>query len=253
MHRRSRRVVVWAVVARLLVVVTLAELAIMLLFSAIHLDVNPVGEALLDAGLLVTLSTPFIYLWIVLPFVVARDTAEEQVRQLALHDPLTGLPNRRLLEESLSQTIRERSRDKNYSALILLDLDGFKPINDTFGHEAGDHVLCTVARRMRAALRDSDLCARLGGDEFVAVLEKVGDDEVQSAAHALLVANKLLLAVSHPMSHNGNELSVGASIGLRLISACSADADALLREADVAMYEAKKAGRSQVKLFAATS
>ena len=252
MHSASRGVVVRAVVARLLVVVMLAELAIMLLFSVIQLDVNPVGEALLDAGLLVTLSTPFIYLWIVLPYVVARDEAEDQVRQLALHDPLTGLPNRRLLEESLSQTIKERSRDKDYSGLILLDLDGFKPINDTFGHETGDHVLCTVARRIQVVLRDSDLCARLGGDEFVVVLEKVGADEVQSAEHALLVANKIIAAVSQPMNHNGNEFSIGASIGLRLISAGSADTDALLREADVAMYEAKKAGRSQGKLFVAT-
>lgn len=252
MHRRSRRVVVWAVVARLLVVVTLAELAIMLLFSRVRLEINPVGEALLDAGLLAIVSTPFVYLWIVLPYVAARDKAEEQVRQLALHDPLTGLPNRRLLEESLRQTIKARSRDKDYSAVILLDLDGFKPINDTFGHEAGDHVLCTVARRIRVVLRDSDVCARLGGDEFVVVLEKVGADEARAAGHALLVAEKIRLAVSLPMDHGGNRFSIGASIGLRLIGAGSADAGALLREADAAMYEAKNAGRSQVKLFAST-
>ena len=253
MHRGSRRVVVRAVVARLLVVVTLAELAIMLLFSGFQIDFNPVGEALLDAGLLAVLSAPVIYLWIVMPFVAARDNAEEQVRQLALHDSLTGLPNRRLLEESLSQTIKERARYQDYSALILLDLDGFKPINDTFGHEAGDNVLCTVARRIRVVLRDSDLCARLGGDEFVVLLGKVGADEVESLAHALLVADKIRLAVSAPMNHKGNAFSVGASIGVRLISARSGDADALLREADAAMYEAKKAGRSQVKLFSAVT
>ena len=253
MHSASRAVVVRAVVARLLVVVMLAELAIMLLFSTIELDINPVGEALLDAGLLAVLSAPVIWLWIVLPFVTARDRAEEQVRQLALHDPLTGLPNRRLLEESVNQTIKERSRDKDYSALILLDLDGFKPINDNFGHEAGDDVLYTVARRIRGLLRDSDLCARLGGDEFVVLLEKVGVDEVESAAHALLVADKIRMAVSAPINHKGNEFGVGASIGIRLISAHSGDPEALLREADTAMYEAKKAGRSQVKLFSATT
>ncbi len=102
-------------------------------------------------------------------------------------------------------------------------------------------------------LRDSDVCARLGGDEFVVVLERLGADEARAAGHALLVADKIRLAVSQPMDHDGNRFSIGASVGLPLIGAGSADTGALRREADAAMYEAKKAGRSQVKLFVATS
>jgi diguanylate cyclase (GGDEF)-like protein len=162
---------------------------------------------------------------------------ELQLQHLAEHDPLTGLPNRLLFCDRLDQTLCLADREHRQAALLFVDLDRFKAINDSLGHAAGDQVLIQAARRMRAVVRASDTVARLGGDEFAVVLGTLehGDD-------AGLVAAKLVDAFEQPFAVDGRMLSVTASIGIGLFPQDGTDVDALLRHADAAMYRAKNRG-----------
>jgi len=246
-HQGPPVITIQTVIVRLLIVISLIEMAIMLFLSAARIALPPLQEALLDACLLAILSVPFIYYWVIKPFVIARDIAEEHMRRLALYDPLTHLPNRRLLEIHLTRTIQQSIRDHIYGAVILLDLDGFKPINDRHGHEVGDVVLVEVARRIKKVIRQTDLPARLGGDEFVVLLTQVGKDPSTSRETALSVANKIRRSISYPLDFMGTSLTVDASVGVTLISP-KTTSESVLRDADTAMYQAKKAGRQQVKM-----
>ncbi len=146
----SHPLTVIVIVIRVIIVISLVEFAVMLLFSTIQLQLDVIPEAIVDAGLLSVISAPFLYFWIILPFIKDRDKAEESIRYLALHDPLTGLANRRLLEEHLEKSISLCTRNNTYGALLLIDLDGFKPINDQYGHQAGDFILQDVAKCLRS-------------------------------------------------------------------------------------------------------
>ncbi len=245
----SHHITVITIVIRIIIVISLVEFAIMLLFATLQLELDPISEAFLDAGLLSVFSAPFIYFWVILPFIKDRDIAEESVRYLALHDPLTGLANRRLLEEHLDKSISYCVRDKTYGVLMLIDLDGFKPVNDEHGHEAGDVILKDVAKTLESVLRQIDIAARLGGDEFIVLLNHIAHDELKAQESALIVAEKLREKISHPVTFNHDSLSVGASIGVRIIRPQDSNIEALIREADSAMYAAKKSGRAQVTLF----
>lgn len=249
-ERKNQKIMSKAMVlVRVLMVICLVELGIMLFFSAVNLDIDPVYEALLDSAMLGSISTPFILYWVIRPFVQARDVAEAHVRYLALHDPLTRLPNRRLLEEILSNSTRLCTRDNVFGACLLIDLDGFKPINDKFGHNGGDFVLIKTAKRLRQTLRKSDFVARLGGDEFVVVLVNVGSTRKQAQENSIRTAESIRGALGSTIEFNGNSLIVEASIGIRLFDAGGAEVELLLRDADSAMYDAKKAGRARALLF----
>ncbi len=170
--------------------------------------------------------------------ITERQRLAEQLSQLAYHDGLTGLPNRIRLEDHLQQAIAKARRHRDPLALLFIDLDRFKPINDNHGHAVGDQVLCEVARRLQASLRSADLVARLGGDEFVVLLTTLANHE-----DCLVVADKLLLTLGETM-HIGNlALHVGASIGVARYPESGQDAAELLRQADAAMYQVKLAGR----------
>jgi diguanylate cyclase (GGDEF)-like protein len=159
-------------------------------------------------------------------------------------DPLTQLANRLMFERRLADAI-DQSRDGGGSvALMMIDLDRFKPVNDTFGHAAGDAVLVEVASRLRGQLRETDLVARLGGDEF-AVLSHWGPDEIAQ------VAERLLQAVGKPFEVEGQEVSIGASIGAAICPLHASDPAGLLERADRALYRAKHAGRGRFRLFRA--
>jgi diguanylate cyclase (GGDEF)-like protein len=164
----------------------------------------------------------------------ARKRAEEQILNLAQFDKLTGLVNRNLFQERVAQALLLAKRQKKKVALLYIDLDRFKPINDTFGHEAGDLVLQEVARRLLDSVRESDTVARIGGDEFVVVLQGIQDQ--QEAAPS---AQKILSALQYPFVVKGRELSVGASIGISCFPDDGEDMDSLLKKADAAMYHAK--------------
>jgi diguanylate cyclase (GGDEF)-like protein/PAS domain S-box-containing protein len=176
-----------------------------------------------------------------------RRAAEEQIAYLAYHDPLTGLPNRALLQEHLDLALARARRQSEAVGLLYLDLDGFKLVNDSLGHPAGDELLCHVTMRLSERRRGMDLLARQGGDEFLLLLADM--PRADAEAHARRVAEDLLRALAEPFSISGAEFHIGASIGISLYPRDAADADALLRHADAAMYAAKSAGRNGVTVY----
>ena len=173
--------------------------------------------------------------------------AEENARFLSLHDALTGLPNRRLFHERLERSLERAQRSGERVAILFMDLNRFKVINDGMGHEVGDEVLRVVGQRLSRCLRASDTVARLGGDEFSAVVEGI----IQ-LADLDAVASKLEACLSRPVRVRETDLTVGASIGVALYPDDGADADTLLRHADSAMYAAKRGGSSSFRLFCAS-
>ncbi len=175
--------------------------------------------------------------------ITERRAMEERIRHLAQHDALTGLPNRALFFEHLEQALRLAVRHGEKGALLFIDLDDFKPINDRLGHAAGDQVLVTTARRLLAGVRESDLVGRLGGDEFIALLHAPAGGE-----EALSVARTLCRSLAEPLTVEGETVAVTASIGIALYPDHAKSGDALVRAADRAMYDAKAAGRNRAML-----
>lgn len=169
--------------------------------------------------------------------------SEAHLRKMANHDHLTGLANRSLLEESLLQAIERAKRNKSKIAVLLADLDGFKPVNDNHGHDVGDDLLRIIANRLKAAVRSSDTVARIGGDEFVLLL-----DTIKGPHDAVSMAEKVLSAIREPANIRGAELKVSASIGVAVFPDDGMEAETLVKHADRAMYDAKLAGRNQLKL-----
>ncbi len=176
--------------------------------------------------------------------VIDRGLADDRVRHMASHDALTGLPNRMLFHELLNQEVRRAARYQQTLAVGFIDLDHFKAVNDTLGHEAGDHLLQAVSARTRQQLRESDTLARMGGDEFALILPTIGDRD-----NAIAVCNKIVQALSEPFIIQENTCHIGASIGLSLFPAHGQLVDALLQTADQAMYTVKKGGRNGVAVY----
>ena len=171
--------------------------------------------------------------------------AEARIRHLATHDPLTDLPNRTLFSDRLAQALAHARRDRQQLAVLFIDMDNFKPVNDAHGHDVGDHLLQEMAQRLRAGLRESDTVARMGGDEFIVLVRNVTDGPA-----ALAVAGKLAEAIARPFVIDGHRFAISASIGVALYPAHGERDTELLRHADEAMYAAKQSGRHQVRLFA---
>ena len=177
--------------------------------------------------------------------ITERREAQEEIRQLALYDPLTKLPNRRLLSERLNQALATARRDQTHLALIFLDLDRFKPINDTLGHGVGDLLLYAVAQRIHHCVREVDTAARLGGDEFVVLLPSI---EVPD--QALMVAEKIRQALNQPFElPGGHVVSISSSSGVAVYPDHGEDEITLSKAADAAMYQAKALGRNNVQRF----
>lgn len=163
---------------------------------------------------------------------------------MAHHDALTGLPNRALFTDRLHEAAKRQRRDKTPFALLYIDLDKFKAINDSLGHEAGDYVLKLIAKRMQDILREVDTVARLGGDEFGVILHNVASRE-----NACMATEKLLGAIVPPFAYHSHELQVGASIGITLYPDDGTDLEQLMKYADSAMYQAKQGGRNCYRMF----
>jgi diguanylate cyclase (GGDEF)-like protein/PAS domain S-box-containing protein len=180
--------------------------------------------------------------------ITARRELEDRMTFLAHHDSLTQLPNRLNLLDRLEQTISLAKRNSNRVALMLIDLDRFKTINDTLGHHAGDRVLVEVARRLRASLRESDIVARLAGDEFVVVIT-----ETESFDYTMLVANKIIEVVSAPCQIDDLEVATSPSVGISFYPDDANEVSELMANADVAMYRAKASGRGQFCFFDVSS
>ena len=184
------------------------------------------------------------YLWMYVDITQMR-LQQTRIEQIAYHDLLTDLPNRLLLHDRLEQALAQVERSNRYVAVCYLDLDGFKPVNDTFGHDAGDFLLREVALRMQAATRANDTVARFGGDEFVLLLADLVDPDEH-----MLVLRRVMEAVGRPIAINQvQDVMVSASIGVTLYPMDASDADGLLRHADLAMYQSKKSGGNCISLY----
>ena len=173
-----------------------------------------------------------------------RRQAEKKLKHLALHDPLTGLPNRLLFQDRLQQAIALSKRNGHKFAVFFMDLDNFKIINDTMGHEAGDELLKEVAQRLSDTGRDMDTVARLGGDEFAFIINKV-----KTIENAVIVAQRLNKLLKKPIEVNGNKINMGSSIGVTMFPDDAENSEELLRNADIAMYQAKDDGRNVIRFF----
>lgn len=178
-----------------------------------------------------------------------RKAAEERIHNLAFYDPLTGLPNRRLLLDRLHQVMAASRRSSQLGALMFIDLDNFKNINDLHGHQTGDQVLRIAAERLHAEVRASDTVARLGGDEFVVMLENLGDEPLHAAGHAEHIGMKLLNSLDRPYRIADLALYSSASIGVVLFGADASSSDELMKRADMSMYEAKISGKNALRFF----
>jgi diguanylate cyclase (GGDEF)-like protein len=184
--------------------------------------------------------------------ITERKNLETQVKQLAFFDPLTQLPNRRLLNDRLAQALLVSQRSACFGALLVLDLDNFKPLNDQHGHMAGDLLLVEVARRLLDQVRKVDTVARFGGDEFVVILQELGSDAAHSAHQALAIAEKIraVLAAPYLLQPTAGapplEHHCTASVGLALFGPTTPGPTEVLQQADQAMYQAKNDGRNRV-------
>lgn len=178
-----------------------------------------------------------------------RKQAEARIERLAYYDQLTGLCNRTLFLDRLDQALAEARRENHHLALMFLDLDHFKEINDTLGHDTGDALLVEVSKRMEACLRGNDTAARLGGDEFVVLLPRLDPEQEISATQAEAVAKKVLTALRRPYDLGGHQLPVSASVGIALYPVDASSTQELIQFADTAMYQAKDAGRDTIRFF----
>jgi diguanylate cyclase (GGDEF)-like protein len=174
-----------------------------------------------------------------------RKLNEMEIEKLAFFDPLTGLPNRRLLIDRLNEVIKKSYRNDEISALIFMDLDNFKGVNDSLGHSGGDRVLQHVASKLQHALRETDTLARIGGDEFVILLECFEEEVDKILEEANQVCGRILEILSEPIKVNNRDIVTGASLGVSLIEGSHITADSILGRADVAMYKAKNAGKGR--------
>ena len=181
--------------------------------------------------------------------ITERKNAEEEIRNLAFYDSLTRLPNRRLLLDRLHLALSLSARTNQYGAVMFLDIDRFKTINDTLGHEQGDLLLLEVALRIRECLRKMDTVARLGGDEFVVLLEEVAPDVQETSQRIALIAEKMRASLSMPYQILGKQYHSSASIGVCLYRGIEEPVEVLLKHADMAMYQAKDSGRNTVRFF----
>ncbi|MBU1664951.1 MAG: diguanylate cyclase, partial [Gammaproteobacteria bacterium] len=174
---------------------------------------------------------------------------DAEIRQLAFYDALTKLPNRRLLLDRLQQALAASGRNHRAGALLFIDLDDFKGLNDTLGHDVGDLLLIQVAQRLVECVREGDTVSRLGGDEFVVMLEDLSGSLEEAVLQAEAVGEKIIAALNRPYDLNGNEQRSTPSIGITLFNTAHDSIDDLLKRADLAMYQAKEAGRNTLRFF----
>jgi diguanylate cyclase (GGDEF)-like protein len=236
------------VVTRIVLAFVAVEcLALVLLLNSPRPD--PYTEAVLHIVLLALLATPLIHLWVIKPFLAAQQDSLAHIAHIACHDALTELPNRRLLFDYLGKTLAGCKRHAQHAALMMVDLNRFREINDTHGHAAGDALLIDVGKRLKTVTRQEDMVARLGGDEFVFLASRLDADPDLARRQARQIADKLLQALHEPLTSGGTRFQLDASIGIRLIDAQTRDVSSIIRDADKAMYTAKQVAGEAVAFY----
>ena len=181
--------------------------------------------------------------------VTERKNAEEEIKQLAFYDHLTHLPNRLLLLDRLNQALVSSARSRRAGAVLFIDLDNFKNLNDTLGHDIGDMLLKQVTQRLGSCVRQGDTVSRLGGDEFVVMVLELSEQALEAAAQTKAIGEKILAALSQPYQLDKNTYRCTASIGVTRFSGNQQTTEELMKQADIAMYQAKKAGRNALRFF----
>lgn len=181
--------------------------------------------------------------------ITQRKAIEQEVHNLAFYDPLTGLPNRRLLVERILHSMAESERDQHFRALLFMDLDNFKHLNDTQGHDVGDQLLIETAQRVRQCIREVDSVSRHGGDEFIVLLEHLSDQANDAAAQTVVVVDKILSQLNQPYMLERQQYQSSISIGITLYKGHEHTLDEVLKRADLAMYQSKSAGRNRYHFF----
>jgi two-component system, cell cycle response regulator len=237
------------VVIRILCIELLMEFFIMLLFSVIPYQFSTVTGAFLDAILLVILTTPVIYFFVIKPFVEVSDEAIVHINHLVHTDSLTKLGNRNLIVEYLELLAKSNTAHKNYAAVLLVDVDGIKLINSGHGRKMGDAALIKVGERLKSNVRGEDVVGRLGGAVYIVLLRKLGSDDRIAQQIAKFVSDKLIVQVTEPIDFEGKVLKVSANIGVRLFGSGQADVEQLIRDAEVAMLHANEAGKGSTVFF----
>lgn len=181
--------------------------------------------------------------------ITGRKAASDEIINMAFYDALTGLPNRRLLLDRLNHALASSARSGREGALLFIDLDNFKTLNDTLGHDIGDLLLQQVAQRLKSCVSEGDTVARMGGDEFVVMLEDLSEHAIGAASYTEMVAEKILAALNQPYLLDTHKYKSTPSIGASLFKGHELELDELLKQADIAMYQAKKAGRNTIRFF----
>ncbi len=234
---------------RISTIIVGAEILITLLLQAIPHGMNTYEIAIFDAVALVLLSTPPICIYVIKPFLNIRAQALAEVRNMAVNDPLTNLANKRLIVEHLDRVVAGCTRHNEFCAVMLINLDHFKLINERYGYDAGNKVLVEVARRIHSTVRANDIVGRLGGDEFIVLLERLESNAGTTSESIMHIANKLIGVIDMPVAVNSRAVHVGASIGIRLLGVDPVNTDTAIYEADSAMYRAKEAGGGRAVIY----
>jgi diguanylate cyclase (GGDEF)-like protein len=259
---------VWLVV-RILAIVFAAEWAVMWLLATLFPHgLSTHAGAVLDSCLLTLAITPAIWVVLVSPLrsdarhlahlnkklnvvLSQRELVERRLRQLATYDSLTGLPNRSFCMKHVEKAVRRRKLRGDRFAVLFIDLDGFKPVNDNLGHSAGDALLTIAAQRLQSAVRPADLVARWGGDEFILVLEGAEERDALSVAQRIVerLSAPFLIRAGSDGNVQAHEVCISCSIGIRGSELECTNSEQILRDADLAMYTAKKSGRGRIEIF----
>lgn len=202
----------------------------------------------IDTHLSPGMDRPRYLLWMTRDISV-RKAAEQQLLQMARFDPLTNLPNRRQLEDALAQLLAKAARAEKFGALLFIDLDNFKQINDTLGHAIGDHLLQQVAERLRSCIRRNEMIARIGGDEFILLLDLLEQDETAITDEATQIAHRIISCLSEPILYGDGQFPIHPSIGISLIAPQDLRPHDIIKRADTAMYQAKTNGGNRMVVF----
>ncbi len=231
---------IYKITFKILLIIIILESMIMHLLPFLTVYIPDHYLLWLDAIFLAILATPFLINWVIKPYVSRQVEVITQAEFCAYHDPLTKLPNRRLLTEHIDKSLALSSRNNFISALVFLDLDGFKKINDQFGHQVGDRVLVEVARRLVDHIRSEDIVSRHGGDEFVIFLQDIAANKAQAKVHVQKIIEKIRQNFVTPIEINEQLFQIGCSFGVSILSGNWNTSAFAIHEADMAMYQAKK-------------